>query len=415
MTPFLQPLKPLNRRGGVAVVWGMAAPTLLLLLMGGLDCSNIIGDHARARSIAEAAALMGARDLSVATGRTTAAERAAAFAEAQIAEWTNGPRLSALAAIVDMEGGAKGVRVQVTGRRPSFFGTLLPPGGWFFTSSATATTMGTVPLCVIAHGDGLGEVLTIKDRGSLAAPACLIHSNEDIKVDKGGSIAGMAVQAVAKANGPISPEPTTDAPILQDPFKDLSIVAPAACAAGKEEKSDTLLLETGEHTLAAGVHCTKIEVAGTAVLRFLPGEHWFIDADFVARDTARITGEDVVLFFDKKSKFEFKDQSLVALEGRDHGQYAGFVLASTRDNDKEFLISSDHVEMMHGVIYIPRAKLIVEGKRDVGRESAWTVLVAQRLELKGNPTLFVNADYEHSDVPVPAGVGPRREGSRLVR
>jgi hypothetical protein len=121
-----------------------------------------------------------------------------------------------------------------------------------------------------------------------------------------------------------------------------------------------------------------------------------------------------VLFFDKASKFEFKDQAVVNLDGRKEGPYAGIVMGGTRDNTQDFIISADHVESLLGVIYVPSAKLIVEGKSEVAKDSAWTVIVAKEMQMKGSPSLFINANYSASDVPVPAGVGNRAGGSRLI-
>ena len=90
-------------------------------------------------------------------------------------------------------------------------------------------------------------------------------------------------------------------------------------------------------------------------------------------------------------------------------------MVAYRGNRQDFIISSDQVESLLGVIYVPDATLIVEGSADVARESAWTVIVSQRLELKGSPQLFINANYTASDVPVPEGVGPSSGGSRLLQ
>ncbi|MBF0665808.1 MAG: hypothetical protein IR159_09765, partial [Brevundimonas sp.] len=119
-------------------------------------------------------------------------------------------------------------------------------------------------------------------------------------------------------------------------------------------------------------------------------------------------------FFDQQSKFEFKDQARVNLDGRKSGPYAGIVMGAMRDNKQDFVVSADHVESLLGVIYVPSARLIVEGSSDVARDSAWTVIVAEELQLKGSPSLFINANYDASDVPVPNGVGPRTGGSRLI-
>jgi hypothetical protein len=123
----------------------------------------------------------------------------------------------------------------------------------------------------------------------------------------------------------------------------------------------------------------------------------------------------VVLLFDKQSKFDFKNQSVVRLTGRRSGALAGLVIVATRGNTQRFIISSDNAETLLGVIYVPEAALVVEGKADVARDSAWTVVVARWLELKGSASLVINANYETSNVPVPSGVGPNAGGTRLLR
>ena len=132
-------------------------------------------------------------------------------------------------------------------------------------------------------------------------------------------------------------------------------------------------------------------------------------------EDARLEGQDVVAFFDQASRFQFKAGARVTLDGRKTGPFAGMVLGAMRDNRQDFVVSADHVESLLGVIYVPSARLIVEGSTEVARDSAWTVIVAREVQLKGAPSLFINANYEFSDVPVPEGVGPRAGDSRLVR
>src|SRR5690606_20432056 len=163
-----------------------------------------------------------------------------------------------------------------------------------------------------------------------------------------------------------------------------------------------------------GQHCGGIEAKGSARIILEPGEHFFLGGHLDIKEDARLEGTDVVLFFDKASKFDFKDRALVRLDGRKSGPYAGIVMGGTRDNNLDFIISSDNVESLLGVIYVPAARLVVEGSADVARESAWTVIVAKALQLRGSPSLFINANYDASDVPVPSGVGPRG-GARLVQ
>ncbi|WP_298747881.1 hypothetical protein, partial [uncultured Brevundimonas sp.] len=291
---------------------------------------------------------------------------------------------------------------------------MLPPGGWHFVGDATATSVGMVPLCVLTTGDSGSRILNIKDSGRLAAPACMVHSNRDIDVE-GGSIKGAAVQAVTSARGSISPSPGTGAAAIADPFANLDLSRDPALGCASRALLEPLKLRAGLRRISPGVHCGGLEAYGRATVVLEPGEHWFLGGHLIVKEHARLEGDDVVLFFDKGSKFEFKDSAMVRLSGRRTGDYTGIVMGATRDNTQDFIISSDHVESLLGVIYVPNAQLLVEGRAEVARESAWTVIVAQSLQLKGSPSLFINANYNASRVPVPAGVGPRTGSSRLIR
>ena len=90
-------------------------------------------------------------------------------------------------------------------------------------------------------------------------------------------------------------------------------------------------------------------------------------------------------------------------------------MAAVRDDRHDFIITSENVETLLGVVYVPNARLIIDGKAQVAQESHVTVVVAETIELKGNPTLFVNANYRASEVPVPDGVGPSRTTTRLIQ
>ena len=162
------------------------------------------------------------------------------------------------------------------------------------------------------------------------------------------------------------------------------------------------------------MHCGGLNISGTATVYLEPGEHWFLGGHLTVSDTARLEGDNVVLFFDTASKFDFLDNALVRLAGRTEGPYAGIVMGSTRDNRQNFTISSDHVESLLGVVYVPSARMVVEGTADVARDSAWTVIVADSLQMNGSPSLHINANYDATNVPVPTGVGPRAGGSRLI-
>lgn len=402
-------------RGSIALKFAFIGPAVLLLGVGAIDLLAVSSAQGRLQAIADAGALAAAPALALATDGSAARERAASFVVAEISQWPEAPAYEGTYEIVD-QGGQRAIRVLLEGHRPSFFANMLPPGGWQFVGDATATSVGLVPLCVLITGDSGNRLLHVRDRGRMNAPSCMVHSNRDIDVE-GGSVAAAAVQAVTSARGSISPTANTGAAPIDDPFAGLDLEREPGlgrlCSAA--ELTNRIRVTSGTHYIRPGRRCGGIEAKGTARIVMEPGEHFFLQGHLVVDETARLEGQDVVLFFDQASRFEFKGEARVNLDGRKSGAYAGIVMGSMRNNRQDFVISADHVESLLGVIYVPSARLIVEGTAEVARDSAWTVIVAREVRLSGSPSLFINANYGASDVPVPAGVGPRTGGSRLIQ
>ena len=398
--------------GNIALATALIGPAVILLGVGAIDLLAVNTAHGRLQSIADAGALAGAPHLALATDGAAAKQRAAAFVAGEISQWEDAPTYTGTYEVIQ-QGGQRAIRVLLRGHRPSFFANMLPPGGWNFVGDATATSVGLVPLCVLITRTDNDKVLHLKNTSRLSAPACMVHSNRDIRVD-GGSITGAAVQAVTSAQGMISPSPGTGAAPIDDPFANLDVDKARTLNCATRAVGEPTKLALGIQRIQAGVHCGGLEVSGSASVILEPGEHWFLGGHLIVRDNARLEGDNVVVFFDKRSRFDFKDSALVRLAGRTEGPYAGIVLGGTRDNTQDFRISSDNVESLLGVLYVPAAKVVVEGRADVARDSDWTVIVAHELQLTGSPSLYINANYSASRVPVPAGVGARAGGSRLV-
>lgn len=405
-----------DRSGTILVKFALAAPAVSLMGLGALDLQAVYSAKSQLQEIADAAALAGARELGLAVVADGPEGRANAYIDGHVADWRDAPAIERSVEVVRMDDGTRALRVVLDGRRPSFFANLLPPGGWRMHAEATAASVAATPLCVLVHGDDRTDTLNLNDNSRLRAPACMVHSNRDITVS-GGQLSAAASQAVGSARGLISPAAATGAATIADPFIELDLGDRRTGRADANCSRDNLpaIVTAGRYSLSPGVHCYGFQFKGTAELVLEPGEHWFMSGSLILREDARLTGRDVVLMFDRTSNFEFRDRSRVNLDGRETGPYAGLVMAAARLNTRDFVISSDHVEALLGVIYIPGARLVVEGSADVARESAWTVIVARYMRMVGSPSLFINADYRSSDVPVPDGVGPSGGGSHLIR
>jgi Flp pilus assembly protein TadG len=393
--------------GNVAMVAAFVLPALALGVGASVELGYLLGDRSKMQDVADATALAAAQELALA-GDDGLVERAKANALAQLGDIASRSTVTPSAEIVD---DGEAVTIALAARRGSFFGNLLPPGGFNVSVSSTAVAMGRTPLCVLVNAVTPGDKsINLLDAAKVDAFGCLIHSNNDIVAESSSRIDAEMVQSVGAASGNINPEAEVGAEPIADPFLQTSLAPPGPC-----RDLPNVILTLGLHTLPAGRHCKSYDAKWLAGLKLAPGVHYFQNSELKVSERATLTGKNVVLIFDRNSKLTVTDTSTIDLSGREEGALAGFLIATTRDNTNDFLLWSNNVRRLLGVVYLPKSQLIVQGTDDIAEESAWTVIVADRVTLKGSPNLVINHDYSVGSVPVPNGVGNTLAEARLSR
>ena len=397
-----------DARGGTAVIFALGAPALALLACGAIDLAGVNSDRTAMQDAADATALAMAKQLGVATA-TGITARAKDYALGELPQIATKDGVTVTTTI---SADNSSVTVAIDGNRGSFFGNLLPPGGWSLHAQATASTLGELPLCVLSSGTTGVSNLLVQNSSVLTANKCLVQSNQNITADGGANLTAGLAQASGTASGPITPAPQSGAPNIADPFASLSIPPPPplGCVLGGVLDLTQVLL-----IVSPGTHCGTITVGQGQTMELLPGTHYFKGGALTIKDNAILKGSNVVLIFDQDASFNFTDTSQIDLTGAQNGNYAGFVIATTRNNANTFTISSDSARRLEGAIYIPSATLQVTGTgNQVADQSAWTVVVAQGLQLQGSPNLVINANYAGSNVPVPAGAGNNYHSGKVT-
>ena len=399
-----------DARGGTAVIFAIAVPVIGVLACAALDLAQLSADRSAMQDAADATALAMAKQLGIATAAGITS-RAQAYAAQELGAVASADHLGVATSIAPDN---SSVTVALTGTRSSFFGSLLPPGGWILKAQATAATLGQLPLCVLSSGSTGGQDVTLDNTSQMTAPKCLVQSNQDITVQSGAALSAGLAQASGTASGPITPAAQTGAPTIPDPFASMTIINPSLLGLCSPADLVTKVI-THDTLLWPGTHCGSFAVRNGATLYLAPGEHYFTHSQLVMQQNSTLTGANVVLVFDKNSIFNFSDSSTVTLSGRTSGTFAGFVIATTRDNVGTFAISSTAARKLEGTIYIPSATLAVSGVNNtVNDQAAWTVVIAQAIKMTGSANLVISASYATSSIPVPAGVGSGYSSARVT-
>jgi Flp pilus assembly protein TadG len=399
-------------KGGIAVTFSLALVPLMGCIALAIDVSTWYAARAQIQNVADGAALASARELRIgnATG-TQVTEAARRHARSALPHGAGFARAVQVSASVSPE--RDEVTVSITSDVSPIFSRLVSSALVSVAVEATAKLSGTIPICMVGTDPSSGGTLLLTDSAELTAKGCGIHSNssDQQSILIGGS-ARITAERICSTGGysiaagsSVTPRPDDGCPSLGDPLAHRQ--APAGCS--HSVASRNMERVTGTRTMLPGRYCDGILVENGAKATFAEGTYVIGGNGLFAMGTASITGDNVSFAFKgRDSQFMFGPDTSIDLAASKAGDLAGILFIEDADAPigREFRISSNNAHNLLGTIYLPRGHLIVDSERPIASNSAYTVIVARRIELSNRPRLVLNTDYAATDVPVPEGVGP---------
>jgi hypothetical protein len=396
-------------RGNLSLLTALTILPLSLVLVGAVELTSLSNERAAMQAAADAAALAGAQSMTIAgTTKGSAIDYAQKFALSQVGDFAKRAKVS----FVANDGPDGSFVVKGDAIRPSFFGDLVPPGGFKIKVQAVAEALVKQPLCILGIDETVNS-FSVSGAGSskITAKGCVVHSNANHEVRQLASIDAGTVRMSGTASGTaFSPQPQTGALVIPDPFKDRYIEPLKPCISVPDGGTD--VIKAGIKTLSPGMHRTQFVMRGSATLKLLPGEHYFCSS-LSFEDDSRLESDDaVMMLFD--AGLQVVDNAYVSMEGRNSGRWAGFVIVSNRTSTKHVSFKSTKVERLLGTIYLPKTTIYVTSPGNVAQGSQWSVVVAKNVITSNSSNLVINSDYDSSPVPVPDGVGNRAGGANSI-
>jgi hypothetical protein len=398
-----------HSRGNLSLLSALTILPLALVLVGAVELTSLSNERAAMQAAADAAALAGAQSMTIAgTTKVSAIDYAQKFALSQVGDFSKRAKVSFVAS----DGPDGSFVVKGDAIRPSFFGDLVPPGGFKIAVESVAEALVKQPLCILGI-DQTVNCFSISGAGTskITAKGCVVHSNSDHEVKQKASIDAGTVRMTGKAIGTaFSPAPQTGALAIPDPFQDRLIAPPKPCSSVPDGGTD--VIKAGINTLHPGMHRTQFVIRGSATLKLLPGEHYFC-RNLSFEDDSRLESKDAVMML-LDAGLTVEDDTYVSLEGRTSGAWAGFIIVSNRTSTSHVTFKSTKVERLLGTIYLPKTTIYVTSPGNVAQGSQWSVVVAKNVITSNSSNLVINSDYDSSPVPVPDGVGNRVGGANSI-
>jgi Flp pilus assembly protein TadG len=388
--------------GSTALMMAISLPALMGAVGVASDFAIFNMKLEKLQAAADAAAIAGAKEFSVATS-----------SKSMISSSVKNFALSSYAGTVPISVDAsvdstkKTVTVELKEVWSPFFAHFVGAQVTPVVAHATASAAGRGNICILLLDPGASETGLVDAGSAITANGCDVYSNsaaaDGIRVNSSAVItADTTCSAGGVANGgTISPAAITDCPVVEDPLA----VRPAPVFAGCDYNN--YKLTNGTVTLNPGTYCGGISATANANLTFAPGTYVIKDGEFKLAGNSSIQGSHVGFFLTgDKSLINFTGNTTVNMTGADSGDMAGLLFYEDRTSKigREHRINSSNAANLTGTIYLPRGNLLVDPSSKVGAASAYTAIIAQKLKIVSGPQLILNSNYSATDVPVPTGI-----------
>jgi Flp pilus assembly protein TadG len=392
-----------NVKGTTAVMFALTLPVMLGGAGLAMDFATFAMKQTTLQAAADAAALAGAKQLSIASSQDSTIQ---ASALAFLMEELRGRDETATGTVkVDRSKGT--VQVLVSESWTPFFAHFIGAEITPVNVAATGALAGESKLCVLTLATG--PMSFIMDHNAhVTAKGCAVYSNSTDKYSVYfGGAASIDAGLICSAGGVFGKgaagitQVQTDCPVVANPLASVPKPVVAGCT------YNNFNITTGIVALKAGTYCGGIAVSGNAVVNFDPGEYIIKDGLFKVTDNATINGQKTVFYLTgSMSLISFTKNATINLSGAETGSMAGLLFYEDPSSSSLRIhnINASHAYNLTGTLYLPKGILLIDPNANVGEDSAYTAIVANRLMVQQGPSLTLNTDYGATAVPVPSGL-----------
>lgn len=400
-----------ERDGSIALIAAFLLPVCVLVAGVGLDYATYLGERSKIQYAADAAALAGAKELSLSDANRQNVEGVVdsmVSANLTAAGGTgSSTQLTVVTRLINNSGTPMQVEVNVAGVVKSHFGGRLGLGDTSINVKSVAIVVGKPNICLLALDPSSMGAIQLDKNAKIVGQNCAVYSNSThsngIKAQNSAVLTASAICSAGGKNGNqgnFQPDPLTDCPQFEDPLASRPEPVAGAC------KSNSLVITNQTIELDPGTYCGGLTVKGTSRVTFRPGVHVVKDGPLIVTDTASVEGVNVGFYFSGQAAlFRFATGSTVNLTAPKDGEMAGLLFFGARTQQNvQHEILSDNARQLLGTIYLPTGHLSIDANQPIADLSAYTAIVAKTVRANSGPTVTLNSNFSHTDVHVPDGI-----------
>lgn len=410
-----------DTRGNLAIIGAITLPAIALVVGVAVDYSGIYSAKSNLQQMADAAALAAAREMVLINNSADTTDAVAKNYVLAAISGSKGRFALGIDVKTDVDDKNNIITVKLAAKRRNAFGNFLQPEYTSVAVAAKAKALAGTNICAIGLDETKKDTIKMDGDARLVANDCAVYSNSthskgiDLKKNanmQAGLICSAGGAKLSKKN--LSTKPVTDCPPVDDPLRDkvaLTSGSTLGCDHNDFKKKDFIGI------ISPGTYCGGLKIDGDSVVQFSPGIYIIKDGKLEIKGNTVANGGYVGFYFTGLgSRMKLEKKTTISFVAPRDGPMVGMLFFQDPNapeppddddigNDEgKFEIKSDDARTLLGTIYLPRGILTIDTKNPVADESAFTVVIAKRMQFKGNSTLILNSDYAATDVPVPAGV-----------
>lgn len=397
-----------DRRGNLAVMFSLSLLPMIGVAGAGYDFFVISTLRNQLQIAADAGALRAARELRLARSGnydlTPVARTAAQVVLARsVQPMTN---VGIAATLIDNN---RAAQVTITAHYQPTVMRVVYKQPIRVGAQAIARTSG-FPICALGLDESGKGAIYLEANAKVTAQFCAVQSNSKHPQGLSGGDnsllkAGMTCSSGGKVGKGINfePDPITDCPIIPDPLAARPPPSVSGCGHTDEVISGATM------TLMPGTFCGGLKITAGAVVTLSPGVYVMKDGPLVVEGGSSFKATSAGVYLTgAKATFRFATDSSIRMTAPTTGPMAGMLFFEDRAAplQQAHEILSDDASLLLGTIYLPRGRRSVNANKAIAQASAFTIIVAQRMELFGGSDLVLNSDYDSTNVPVPGGLNP---------
>ena len=449
-----------DKGGAVLLILALSLPVLIGSVAAATEYGLLVKRRQQMQAAIDQAAMMGANQFLLANADEASVKSFTETNAMALAQVPSGRSTTATATATRTEAQ---VQVAMQETVPTMMGKLLSLPTADIRVKASAKLVGSIRLCLLALDPAAAGALHLEKNAQVTADDCSAYSNsvstKGLQAATGARLttrSSCSAGGVDGAKANFTPSPTTDCPQIKDPLADRAApsigscitLSPLAVIGGLLPPLGTNTVSTTV-TLDPGTYCGGLKITGNAVVTLRPGIYVMKDGPLIVDKKASMSGQNVGFYFTgSKGGLRFDKDTTISLTAPKDGVMSGLLMFEERTVSnpvvppiidtldvlnilppppappppgpttkplREYRIISDNARTMLGTIYLPAGRLIVDAKKPVADQSAYTVIVAQLINLYDGPNLVLNARYSQADVPVPKGLGPTSGAAVLTQ